>query len=363
MKSNYYASALMGFVSAIALTSGAWAQAPDAGPYMSIGGGYHQPAADDGITILPGPGVTTSAPAKLSFHDGYNVTGAFGYKFPSGFRAEMEIGWRSAKVRNMNSIPWDGRQQALGIMGNVLYDFNSAGRIQPYVGAGIGAGRNRFQGVAGPGSRSIPQATFSGHDTGVQWQLIGGMAVPLSSRLSLFADYRYIVLDNMAITSRTNLTSQLVNHDDRSHNVLIGLRFKFGHEEKRTETRQTASAPPPPPPPPPPPAPAKILAFFDFDKSNLRQDAKQIVGQAAQQYRSSGKAAIHLTGHTDTSGTDQYNVALSKRRADSVKAELIRLGVPAKDIVVSFRGESEPLVQTGDGVKEPQNRRVEIIYE
>ncbi|MBM3514834.1 MAG: hypothetical protein FJX59_14150 [Alphaproteobacteria bacterium] len=53
----------------------------------------------------------------------------------------------------------------------------------------------------------------------------------------------------------------------------------------------------------------------------------------------------------------------AKRRANTVKAELIRLGIPANEIAVMFKGESEPLVSTGDGVREPQNRRVEIVIE
>ena len=99
------------------------------------------------------------------------------------------------------------------------------------------------------------------------------------------------------------------------------------------------------------------------DKSNLRPDAKQIVAQAAQSAKNGNKTVIHVTGHTDTSGSAEYNMGLSKRRAMSVKAELIRLGIPAREIDVQWKGKSEPLVQTGDGVKEPQNRRVEIVYE
>ena len=56
-------------------------------------------------------------------------------------------------------------------------------------------------------------------------------------------------------------------------------------------------------------------------------------------------------------------MGLSERRAETVAKELEKLGIPEKEIVVHWKGESEPLVQTGDGVKEPQNRRVEIVLE
>ena len=125
-----------------------------------------------------------------------------------------------------------------------------------------------------------------------------------------------------------------------------------------------ASEPPPPPPPPPPvAAPPSFMVFFDWDRSNLSQQAVQTVGQAAAAFKSRGSARITATGHTDTSGPEAYNMALSLRRANSVKGELVRQGVPADAIAVVGRGESNPLVATGDGVREPQNRRVEIVID
>ncbi len=105
-----------------------------------------------------------------------------------------------------------------------------------------------------------------------------------------------------------------------------------------------------------------MLVFFDFDKSVLRSDAQQIVREASDRAKRENKTVLMVTGHADTSGTNEYNLALSKRRAETVKRELIRLGIPATEIRVAFKGEAEPLVQTGDGVREPQNRRVEIVY-
>ena len=70
---------------------------------------------------------------------------------------------------------------------------------------------------------------------------------------------------------------------------------------------------------------------------------------------------IEVGGHTDTSGTAAYNQALSVRRAQAVSNELVRLGVPREAITVQGYGETRPLVPTADGVREPQNRRVEII--
>ena len=83
----------------------------------------------------------------------------------------------------------------------------------------------------------------------------------------------------------------------------------------------------------------------------------------ASAYKQKGSARITATGHTDTSGSESYNMALSLRRANAVKDALVREGVPATNIAVLGRGEQGLLVQTGDNVREPQNRRVEIVVQ
>ena len=104
-----------------------------------------------------------------------------------------------------------------------------------------------------------------------------------------------------------------------------------------------------------------FMVFFDWDKSNLNAASLETIAKAAAAYRAKGGAQINATGHADTSGPDTYNMALSLRRANAVKDALIRDGVPERDISVVGRGESQPLVKTADGVREAQNRRVEIV--
>ena len=101
--------------------------------------------------------------------------------------------------------------------------------------------------------------------------------------------------------------------------------------------------------------------FFAFDRANLSEADRQIIAQAVEDYRRTGTARITATGHTDTSGSADYNLELSQRRAEAVASELIRHGVPATDIVTIGRGEEDLLVPTADGVREPRNRRVEIV--
>lgn len=104
-----------------------------------------------------------------------------------------------------------------------------------------------------------------------------------------------------------------------------------------------------------------FLVFFDWDKSDLNAASIETIARAAAAYRAKGGAQIKATGHTDTSGPDTYNMALSLRRANAVKDALVRDGVPERDISVVGVGESQPLVRTSDGVREAQNRRVEIV--
>jgi outer membrane protein OmpA-like peptidoglycan-associated protein len=111
-----------------------------------------------------------------------------------------------------------------------------------------------------------------------------------------------------------------------------------------------------------PPAPVRnYLVFFDFDRSNITADAQRVIEQAAAAAKSGNTSRVQLTGHTDRSGSEAYNLALSMRRGEAVKQALVRLGIPAASIAVIGRGESQPLVPTADGVREPQNRRVEIM--
>ncbi len=114
----------------------------------------------------------------------------------------------------------------------------------------------------------------------------------------------------------------------------------------------------------PAPAPtelAEFLVFFGLDEATLDAEARRVVAEAAEAYRTTGAARVTVTGHTDTSGSAAYNLALSERRAEAVANELVQLGVPDADITTIAAGETEPLVPTADGVREPQNRRVEIV--
>jgi outer membrane protein OmpA-like peptidoglycan-associated protein len=104
-----------------------------------------------------------------------------------------------------------------------------------------------------------------------------------------------------------------------------------------------------------------FMVFFDWDKFDLNLAAIDTIQRAATAYKTKGGAQIKASGHTDRSGPEVYNMALSLRRANAVKDALVRAGVREQDISVVGLGESQPLVRTADGVREAQNRRVEIV--
>ncbi|MDA0704574.1 MAG: OmpA family protein [Proteobacteria bacterium] len=105
------------------------------------------------------------------------------------------------------------------------------------------------------------------------------------------------------------------------------------------------------------------LIFFDWNKSNIRGDAAQVLDQVVASMRELKATRLNLIGFTDTSGSADYNQGLSVRRANAAKAYLEAQGVRSDVIAAAGRGENDLLVPTPDGVREEENRRVEITLE
>ncbi|WP_047867239.1 OmpA family protein, partial [Sphingomonas paucimobilis] len=121
---------------------------------------------------------------------------------------------------------------------------------------------------------------------------------------------------------------------------------------------------PPPAPEPVVCSPGPFIVFFEWDKSDITPEAASILDNAITQYQSCGNARVMVAGFTDTSGTPRYNMGLSQRRADAVKAYMTSRSIPDGSITTEAFGEQRDKlrVQTADGVREVQNRRVEITY-
>ncbi|MBJ7263390.1 MAG: OmpA family protein [Burkholderiaceae bacterium] len=116
--------------------------------------------------------------------------------------------------------------------------------------------------------------------------------------------------------------------------------------------------------PAPTPMASKVVfnadAFFDFDKSTLKPEGRQLLDQVAQQAQGLNLETIIAVGHTDSIGTDAYNQKLSERRAASVKTYLTSKGVPADRIYTEGKGETQPVASNATREGRAQNRRVEV---
>ena len=373
---------------------------PVTGLYVGFGAGINATQQENvnGVSLgLPAvAGVFAPVNGNLNGSTGFGGVINLGWGFGNGLRAEVEASYRNnhsggfnnGNFNNLNfgAVGGGSTEEKFGGMVNVLYDFNGLSPwVVPYIGVGVG-----YVGIKenwkvynnlpftvpagiltpaaqtfGPGSA---RASGKGTEGTFAYQAILGAAFPLpqiTPGLAATLDYRFFGTSSNRTYSGTALatsTSGAVFGGGSSfragssfnHTVLVGLRYNFG------------VAPPPPPAPAPIPAAAparSYLVFFDWDKYSLTDRARQIIREAAENSTKVQYTRIEVNGYTDTSGTAKYNLGLSIRRANAVKAELIKDGVPANAITTKGFGDDPAhlLVPTGPGVREPQNRRVEII--
>ena len=352
LRGSGWLAALAGCAVALSATTGL-AQSKE-GPYITGAAGAAFPRDSD----MKGGGLDQSAEMDA----GWLALIGVGNNYGNNFRTEFEVGYQRSSVDKVSGTSASGHMGALSFMGNVYYDFPVDWPVKPFVGVGLG-GANVWASNISPviGSR------VGGSDLGFAWQATAGLSYPINDRMDATLAYRYF--DVPSLSYKTDAGTS-VDSDYASHMVMVGLRYSFGGPPapKPMPAAEPAPAPAPAPPPPMvekpmPPVQNNYLVFFDWDKSTLTQQAKDILRTAADAAKKKTPVRIRATGHTDRSGSAKYNMGLSIRRANAVKAELVRLGIPARDISVVGKGETEPLVPTADGVREPQNRRVEIVIE
>jgi OOP family OmpA-OmpF porin len=128
--------------------------------------------------------------------------------------------------------------------------------------------------------------------------------------------------------------------------------------------KETPPPPPAPPPPPPAAAPKPIATLsgpqFDFNRATLKPAGRQVVAEAARVLREKPDLHVSVEGHTDSVGSDAYNMRLSERRASAVRDALVSEGVDASRITVKGWGETKPIASNDTAEGRAQNRRVEI---
>ncbi len=329
---------------------------------------------------------------QVNHHEGYDFGGIVGYDF--GFvRLEAEGSYRAADIETLDigaagvqagnlatqiatnrSLGADGDSSVLSFMVNALADFGADDGIQGFAGGGVGVARTKLDGVSiqtsGPGF-------LDDSDSGFAWQLLAGVRAPLTDTIDVGLKYRFF---NTSSFDMVDSLGRDVDGKWRSHSILGTIGFNFGGAPAPIQTCWDGTQLPmdavcparPVPPPPPPPAPIQqpvaqcnkgpYIVFFEWDKSDITPEAATILNNAASAYANCGAASVMLAGHADRSGTATYNVGLSQRRANNVRSYLSGRGVPDTRIATEAFGESQPRVPTADGVRELQNRRVEVTY-
>ncbi len=311
--------------------------------------------------------------ATIDSEYGYDFGATVGYDF-GAFRLEAETSYREADpdqftttrfVRGAGIGTFDsaGDTNVLSFMVNGLIDFGPDDGVQGFVGGGAGIARVDIENAVGA------PAYLDDSDTGFAWQALAGVRAPLNDNVDVGLKYRFFNADNVSLVSTSG---QSIDTRFRSHSILGSLIYNFGGPVEAPYVAPPVVAPPPPPPvvrPAPPPAAVACasgpyIVFFDFDKSNITPEAASILDNAVSAYRnpSCANVPIMLAGHTDTVGSKSYNVGLSQRRNSSVQAYLGSRNIPSSAISTEAFGESKLRVQTADGVRELQNRRVEITY-
>jgi OmpA-OmpF porin, OOP family len=313
------------------------------------------------------------ATGRLETKTGYDAGGIIGYD--TGFlRLEVEGSYREAKARSLNGSPLalgfgngpvNGTVSAKSVMGNALLDFGADTGLQVYGGGG--AGYARIKQVVNSGTSKF--TLIHDQQNKFAWQLIGGIRAPLGANWDIGVKYRYFNVDGLDITSRngTRARSSL-----RTHSVMGTLAYNFGGRPAPEPVAEMAPPPPvaevaPPPPPPPPPPVVQCnqgpyIVFFDWNQSDLTPEASAILDNAVAAYGNCNSIPIMLAGYADRSGSATYNQGLSERRNTTVRGYLTGHGIPAGGIGSKGFGEENNRVPTADGVRELQNRRVEITY-
>jgi outer membrane protein OmpA-like peptidoglycan-associated protein len=110
-----------------------------------------------------------------------------------------------------------------------------------------------------------------------------------------------------------------------------------------------------------PPPPARFTLYFGTGTTDLTDESRKVFAEVLQAGKARHVFSIAVSGHTDASGSSEYNEKLAHERADFVRKLLLDQGVDPTLISVSSHGKGNPAVPTADGVAEPRNRRVEVV--
>jgi outer membrane protein OmpA-like peptidoglycan-associated protein/opacity protein-like surface antigen len=382
---------------------GAWYVGGDFGPMI---------VEDMDANFTPGSTTGSTGTSAIDFDEGFDGSAFVGYDF-GAFRIEAEVGYKGADIEGITnsgiafpgtgasvSLGGDGDVNVLSGMVNGLLDFGDDDGLSGFVGGGVGLARVDLSLSAFTNT----VAAVDDSDTRFAWQVLAGVRQALNPNVDLHLKYRFFNVDDIELTGFQN---RVVGTDMRSHSLLGGITFNFGAPvivddclaPNFLDANGVCTAPVEQPPQCPPgtrlngdaceaieqppevvytdcPDGTRVvqgqqcpvvaippaIVFFDWDRADLTAEARNTLNGVAENYRRGGQTQVVLAGHADRSGSDAYNVGLSQRRANTVRDYLVTQGVPGASLTTQAFGEERPRVETADGVREPDNRRVEITF-
>jgi len=387
--------ALLAATGSLALASAATAQ--DQGYYGELGFGYTF-ADDENDFEDTGSAVPYSFVTDYDLDESLNIYGSFGKYLNNGLRAELELATRTQEI---DELPGDG----LGFVGfpsggnigdltvstlmvNVFKDFANESRFTPYIGLGVGGAYMRAeasnssivsQPAMGPGQPYL--IVMGDKDYAAAAQALAGVSFDLTDTVDVDLGYRYLITDSFEYGAAINGPVTPIEAGYRAQELTAGLRWNFGapapvviEEEEEIVTYQdcwdgsrvvsTASCPPVPiEEVTTAPDDLDLVVYFDFDKSNLSVAAQDLIAAKSAEALEYDISSVTVQGNTDTSGSASYNNALSARRAAVVREALVANGISGGLITTQALGESNPAKPTADGVREPLNRRTEVLFD
>ncbi|WGM37839.1 OmpA family protein [Caulobacter sp. NIBR1757] len=337
-------------LAATLVASGASAQ--DSGWYGAVDLGYHWSDDTNYDSALGSINVDPD--------DSWMGAARLGYRLSPHWRVELEGAYRPGEIP-AGGFFTGGDFEVWSLMGNVIVDLIPDGDLSPFVGVGAG--------IAGAQADATvpPFLVVDDSDAVWAWQAIAGVTAKATDQINVDLTYRYFQTDDFEFENPGTAGPLSGKFNDQS--VTVGIRYSFAGPPPPPPPPVVEPPPPPPPPPPPEPPPPppppqyearEFIVYFPFDQSILTPEAQTVVSEAAQYAQAGNATRIVVVGHADTSGSAKYNVGLSQRRSKAVADALVGLGVNSGVLSVDWKGEAEPAVATGDGVKEPLNRRSTI---
>lgn len=282
----------------------------------------------------------------------------------------------SSAFPNQTRFGAGGLQKNSSLMVNFWQTLTTGTNWSVLAGAGVGLSHISLEGLRSGQTRLADDAAWA-----PAFQAMAEIVRPIGAGLEIGFGYRMTRSTNA--TFNTNIGE--AKYNAKHNEVFARISWRIGGNSPSSPepapialpAKRVTEMPAPAPAPVPTAKPAKpvtmpvetdepaalpqpFIVYFDFDKDTITSAAMTTITKAANAYREFKAVEINASGHTDRAGADIYNEKLAQARVEAVRDALVREGVPASKIMLISKGENAPAVNTDDGVRESQNRRVEI---